>query len=248
MIDAPPGDVGDVQQAVDAAQIDEGAVIGDVLDHAGEDLPFLQRGDQLRARLGAALLEHGAARDDDVAARAVHLEDLERLRRAQERRDVAHRADIDLAARQERDGAVEIDGEAALDPAEDRAGDALVRLEILLELGPGFLAPRLLARDLRLAVLVLHALEIDLDDVAGLDLGRLARRRRIPSSGTRPSDLRPTSISTASFSTAITVPLMTVPSSPAVAPSNSSSSAAKLSLPWAGRVWVATAIRTPALP
>ena len=85
MVDAAPGDVGDVQQAVDAAQIDEGAVIGDVLDHAREDLAFLERGDQLRARLGAALLEHGAARDDDVAARAVHLEDLERLRRAQER-------------------------------------------------------------------------------------------------------------------------------------------------------------------
>ena len=57
------------------------------------------------------------------------------------------------------------------------AGDALVRLEALLELGPGFLAPRLLARDLRLAVLVLHPLEIDLDGVAGLDLGRPARRR-----------------------------------------------------------------------
>ena len=36
MVDAPPGDVGDMQQAVDAAQIDEGAVIGDVLDHARE--------------------------------------------------------------------------------------------------------------------------------------------------------------------------------------------------------------------
>ena len=51
------------------------------------------------------------------------------------------------------------------------AGDALVRLEALFEQGPGFLAARLLARDLRLAVLVFHALEIDLDDVARLDLG-----------------------------------------------------------------------------
>ena len=186
MVDAPPGDVGDVQQAVDAAQIDEGAVIGDVLDHAGEDLAFLEAGDQFRALLGAAFLEHGAARHDDVAARAVHLEDLERLRRAHQRGDVAHRADIDLAARQERDGAVEIDGEAALDPAEDRAGDALVRLEVLFEQGPGFLAPRLLARQLRLAVLVFHPLEEDLDGVADIDLGRPAaggeflERRRGP--------------------------------------------------------------------
>ena len=52
--------------------------------------------------------------------RAVHLEDLEGLRRAHQRADVAHRADVDLAARQERHGAAEIDGEAALDPAEDQ--------------------------------------------------------------------------------------------------------------------------------
>ena len=47
-------------------------------------------------------------------------------------------------------------------------------LNALLELGPGFLAPRLLARQHGLAVLVFHALEIDLDRVADLDLGRLA--------------------------------------------------------------------------
>src|SRR5207237_8480810 len=71
MIDAAPGDVGDVQQAVDPAEIDEGAVIGDVLDDAGEDLALLEAGDQLRALLGPALLEHGAARDGGVAARAL---------------------------------------------------------------------------------------------------------------------------------------------------------------------------------
>ena len=180
VVDAPPGDVGDVQQAVDAAEIDEGAVVGDVLDHAVEDLAFLQAGDQLGALLGAGLFEHGAARHDDVAARAVHLEDLERLRRAHQRADVAHRADVDLAAGQEGHGAAEIDGEAALDPAEDRAGDALAGLERLLEVGPGLLAPRLLARQDGLAVLVLHALDEDLDDVAGLDLGLRRRRRRIP--------------------------------------------------------------------
>ena len=81
MVDAPPGDVGDVQQAVDAAEIDEGAVVGDVLDHAVDDLAFLEALDQLRALLGAGLFEDGAARDDDVAAPLVHLQDLEGLRR-----------------------------------------------------------------------------------------------------------------------------------------------------------------------
>ncbi len=64
MVDAPPRDVGDVQQAVDAAQIDEGAVIGDVLDDAGEDLAFLEAGDQLRAlpRRGSPRARRGATR------------------------------------------------------------------------------------------------------------------------------------------------------------------------------------------
>ena len=97
MVDAPPGDVGDMQQAVDAAEVDEGAVIGDVLDHAFDDLALFEIGDDLMALLGAALFEHRAARDDDIAAAAIHLEDLERLRHAHQRRDVADRPDVDLA-------------------------------------------------------------------------------------------------------------------------------------------------------
>ena len=62
MVDAAPRDVGDVQQTVDAAEIDERAVIGDVLDDAVEDLAFLEarrpapsalRRGSLRARRGA---------------------------------------------------------------------------------------------------------------------------------------------------------------------------------------------------
>ena len=81
VVDAPPRHVGDVQQAVDAAEIHEGAVLGDVLDHALDDLTLFEVGHEFGALLGPALLEHGAARHDDVAAAAVHLEDLERLRR-----------------------------------------------------------------------------------------------------------------------------------------------------------------------
>ena len=80
MIDAAPGDVGDVQQAVDAAEVDERAVVGDVLDHAVDDLTLFEVLHQFLALLGARLFQHGAARDDDVAAAAIHLQNLERLR------------------------------------------------------------------------------------------------------------------------------------------------------------------------
>ena len=123
---------------------------------------------------------HGAARHDDVAAAAIHLEDGELLGLAHQRTDVAHRADIDLAARQEGHGARQVDGEAALHPAEDRAHDTFLVGERLLEDGPGFLATRLVARQDGLAFLVLHAVDEDVDDVAFLDLGRRRRRWRIP--------------------------------------------------------------------
>ena len=38
MVDAAPAHVGDVQQAVDAAEVDERAELGDVLDHALAEL------------------------------------------------------------------------------------------------------------------------------------------------------------------------------------------------------------------
>ena len=117
VIDAPPRDVGDVQQAVDAAEVHERAVVGDVLDHAVDDLTLFEVLHQLLALLGAGLFQHGAAGDDDVAAAAIHLQDLERLRHVHQRADVADRTDVDLRARQERHRAVEIDGEAALDLA-----------------------------------------------------------------------------------------------------------------------------------
>src|SRR3546814_15009360 len=84
--------------AVDAAQVNERTVIGDVLDDAFDHLALGEALDQARTLLGAGFLEHRAARDDDVAALAVHLQDLERLRHVHQRGHVAHRADIDLAA------------------------------------------------------------------------------------------------------------------------------------------------------
>ena len=174
VIDAAPGDVGDVQQAVDAAEIDEGAVVGDVLDHAVDDLALFEVLHQLLALLGARLFQHGAAGDDDVAAAAIHFQNLELLRHVHQRRHVADRPDVDLRARQEGHGAVEIDGEAALDLIEDDAGHLLLIVEGLLQLAPAFLAPRLVARQHRFAERVLDALKVDLDGVADLDVGLAA--------------------------------------------------------------------------
>ncbi len=177
MADAAPGDVGDMQEAVDAAQIDERAVIGDVLHHAFDDLLFGQARHQRGAFLGTAFLEHGAARHHDVAAAAVHLEYLEKLRLVHQRPDIAHGTHIDLAAGQEGYGAVEIDGEAALYPPEDHASHTGLIVERLFEPDPAFLAPCLVARQDRFAHRILDALDIDLDFVADFDVGHHPRHR-----------------------------------------------------------------------
>ena len=69
VVDAAPRDVGDVQQAVDAAEIDERAVIGDVLDDAVEDLAFLEVGDQFGAGCSARLSSSTARRDTTMLPR-----------------------------------------------------------------------------------------------------------------------------------------------------------------------------------
>src|SRR3981189_3177910 len=170
VIDPPPGDIGDVQQAVDAAEINERTVIGDVLDHAVDHLTLFEVLHQFLALLGTGLFENRAARHHDVAAAAIHLEDLERLRVVHQRRDVADRADIDLRARQERHRAVEVDGEAALDLIEDDALHLFVAAEGLFQLAPALLAARLVAREHGFAERIFNPLEIDLDRVADLDV------------------------------------------------------------------------------
>ena len=169
VIDAAPGDIGDMQQAVDAAEIDERTVIGDVLDHAVDHLTLFEVLHEFLALLGAGLFQNRAARHHDVAAAAIHLEDLERLRIVHQRRDVADRTDVDLGARQERHGAVEVDGEAALDLIEDDAVNLLVALEGLLELAPALFAARFVARQHGFAERILDPVEEHLDLIADLD-------------------------------------------------------------------------------
>ena len=71
MVDAFPTHVGDVQQAVDAAEVNERTVVGDVLHHAFADFTLLQLGNQFRALLCASLFKYRAATDNNVPARPV---------------------------------------------------------------------------------------------------------------------------------------------------------------------------------
>ena len=166
MVHTAPGHVGDVQQAVHTAQIDEGAVFGDVLDHAVHGLALGQVADDLGALLGAALFQDRTARDNDVAAAAVHLQDLEGLLQTHQRAGVTHGTHIDLRAGQEGHGTAQIDGKATLDAAKDRAFDALVVGIGFFQAVPGLFAAGHLAGDDGFATGVFGGAQVDLDLVA----------------------------------------------------------------------------------
>ena len=100
------------------------------------DLPLFQALDQRAALLDVAVFQHGAARHHHVVALAVELDDLELDVAAFQVRHVAHRADVDQRARQERPHVTDHDREATLDLATDAAGDGFALLHRFFEFVP----------------------------------------------------------------------------------------------------------------
>src|SRR5260221_381953 len=133
---AAPGDVGYVQQPIDAAQVHERAVVGDVLHHALHDGALLQRLPELLAFHARGLFHDGAARNDHVVPLAVELDDLELELLVFEVRGVLDGPQVDERAGQEGADAVHHDGEAALHLAAHHALDDVAVGEPVVEAGP----------------------------------------------------------------------------------------------------------------
>ena len=111
-----------MQQAVQTAQIDEHAEVGDVLDDAFAKLADFDLVEDLLFAGLALLFDELAPRDHDVAVLDVDLENFALDFFADEPADVAGFADIDLRGGQ-KDRHADIDEQAALDPADDLALD-----------------------------------------------------------------------------------------------------------------------------
>jgi hypothetical protein len=155
-----------------------------------DDLTGLEPVEDPLAVLLALLLEHRAARQDDVVARAVELDHLALDRLAHVLVEVRHAADVDQRGGQEAAHA-EVDDQAALDDLDHRALDRLAGLGGGLDPAPGLLeAGALLGQD-QPAVLVLLGEDERVDLFAELDLvvrvDRLADRQL--AAGMTPSDL-----------------------------------------------------------
>ena len=177
VVEPAPGHVRDVQQTVDAGQVDERAEIGQVLDQAGDDVAHLDRLEEALALLVALLLDQLAAAQDDVFAVVVDLDDLEIVGVADELVQILGRRDIDLRTRQERLHA-DVHHQPAFDDAADLALDQAVAFENLDDLFPILPVQRLFAREDHHALVVFEAFEEHIDFIADVDLIQVVELRK----------------------------------------------------------------------
>src|ERR1017187_8949608 len=167
MRDAAVGHIGNMQQAIDAAQIDESAVFGEVLDRAHHDRALgqmLQRDALARIDL---FLQRQLARHHHIAAAAVELDDLDRNVLPDQRIQIAHRARVGLRTRHERLDA-DIDGESAFDAAQYPAGEDQLIVRCLFEIVPDAQPRGLGVREQHVAFHLFAAVDHDVHYIAPL--------------------------------------------------------------------------------
>ena len=123
MAHAAPGQVGEMKKTVDAAEIDEGAEIGDVLDDSFPFLPDFELGKKGLFLLFTFLLEDHTTRDDDVAAPLVELDDLAVEALAEHIVEIGNLPEGDLRSGKECVNAHELDDQPALYPSVDDSAD-----------------------------------------------------------------------------------------------------------------------------
>ena len=134
MADALPGHVGDVQEAVEPAEVHEHAVFGDVLGLAGDHLAFGEGLEEVLTLGVAFFFKQHAAGNDDVAAAAVDLEHPEFVFLIHQRVHVRHGAQVHMGTGEERFHAAQVHRVAALDAAHDAALDDAVLFLHVFEL------------------------------------------------------------------------------------------------------------------
>ena len=171
VVDVLPGQLGDVHEAVDAAEVHERTEVDDRGDDTLADLTLLELGQEAVANLGLGLLEPGTARQDHVVAVLVELDDLGLEDLADVRLQVADATHLDQRGGQEAAQA-DVEDEATLDDLDDGALDDAVLFLDLLDGAPGALVLGALLGQDQPAFLVLLLEDEGLDLVAhGNDLG-----------------------------------------------------------------------------
>src|SRR5204862_5687354 len=113
-----PRELGDMDEAVHPVGIDARAEVDDVRERALDLVARVELVEDPLPLVLALLLEHGAARKDNVVARAVELDDLALELLAHELIEILDTADVDERRRQEAADA-EVEDQTTLDDLDD---------------------------------------------------------------------------------------------------------------------------------
>src|SRR5699024_8879388 len=168
VVDVLPGQLGDVDEAVDPAEVDRRTEVDDRGHDALADLALLQLVQELGADRGLGLLEPRTAREDDVVAVLVQLDDLGLELLTHVGLQVADATHLHQRGGEEATE-TDVEDEAALDDLDDGAGDGLVLLLEVLDGAPGALVLGALLGQDQAPVLVLLGEHQGLDLIAHLD-------------------------------------------------------------------------------
>ena len=183
VVDVLPGQLGDVDQTVDATKVNERTEVDDAADDPGSNLTLLELLEERGTNLGLGLLQPGATGQDHVVAVLVQLDDLGLDLLADVRLEVADPAHLDQGSRQEATQA-DVEDESTLDDLDDGTGDDTVLFLDLLNGAPGALGLCALLGQNQAAFLVLLLKDEGLDcithgnDLRGVDVvldGEFAR-------------------------------------------------------------------------
>src|SRR5690554_3629318 len=166
MLDALPGHISDVQQAVNTAQIYERAVVGQVLDDTLDFQTFSQGFQQSFTLLAVFSFQNGAAGNNHVVTLLVQLDNLELEFFVLQVRGIANRTNVYQGAWQEGTDTGQINSETTFDLAVDDAFNHFFIFEGLLKYLPGLSALGLLTGQAGFTETVFNCIESHVDNVA----------------------------------------------------------------------------------
>ncbi len=158
-----------MQQAVDATQIHECAVVGKVLDDTLDLLTLFQSLQQLLALCAVLLLHHGAAGNHYVVAALIQLDHLEFEILAFEICGVAYRTHVHQRTGQECTDIAELDGKSTLDLAVDTTVNGLLCFKCRFQHFPGLVALGLFAGEPGRAEAIFHGIQGDFYLITDVD-------------------------------------------------------------------------------
>ena len=196
MLDALPGDVGDMQQSVDAAQINESTKINDVLHDTGADVINVHFRQKLAALTLQGLFKQLAAGNHDVVTVDVDLDDLQIKLFADVVFHIAHGTNIKLGTGKEGREAFHVDHDTAFDAVTHEALDDVTFAVFGGDTLPGAGGVGLFKAQGGSIVAVFKLFEVDFDLIAHIHFVVFQKFRGRNGSGSLVSDLNGSGIGT----------------------------------------------------